>query len=77
MGAVGQRSAAVSKVVPQDLVAGRDARPVCIRRGNETYSETSWSSHGRRLVIRQWQNGEPEPVYATLLAATQAAWTKQ
>jgi branched-chain amino acid transport system substrate-binding protein len=32
---------------------------------------------GAELVILQWQNGEPKPVYPASLAVTQAAWSKK
>ena len=32
---------------------------------------------GAELVILQWQNGEPKPIYPASLATTQAAWSKK
>jgi branched-chain amino acid transport system substrate-binding protein len=32
---------------------------------------------GAELVILQWQNGEPKPIYPPALATTQAAWPKR
>ena len=32
---------------------------------------------GAELVILQWQNGEPKPIYPASLATTQAAWAKK
>ena len=32
---------------------------------------------GAELVILQWQNGEPQPIYPASLATTQAAWPKK
>jgi branched-chain amino acid transport system substrate-binding protein len=32
---------------------------------------------GAELVILQWQNGEPKPIYPTSLATTQAVWPKK
>ena len=32
---------------------------------------------GAELVILQWQNGEPKPVYPTSLATATASWPKR
>ena len=43
--------------------------------------KVKFDANGRRvgaeLVILQWQNGEPKPIYPQSLAVTQAAWPKR
>ena len=44
-------------------------------------AKLKFEANGRRagaeLVILQWQNGEPKPIYPTTLATAQAAWPKK
>jgi branched-chain amino acid transport system substrate-binding protein len=43
--------------------------------------KVKFDANGRRvgaeLVILQWQNGEPKPIYPQSLAVPQAAWPKR
>jgi branched-chain amino acid transport system substrate-binding protein len=45
--------------------------------GSKLKFEPNGRRAGAELVILQWQNGEPKPVYPTSLATTQAAWPKK
>ena len=44
-------------------------------------AKLKFDANGRRtgaeLVILQWQNGEPKPIYPQSLATTKAVWPKQ
>ena len=45
--------------------------------GGKLKFEPNGRRAGAELVILQWQNGEPKPVYPAALATTQAAWPKK
>jgi branched-chain amino acid transport system substrate-binding protein len=45
--------------------------------GGKLKFEPNGRRAGAELVILQWQNGEPKPIYPTSLATTQAVWPKK
>ena len=45
--------------------------------GGKLKFEANGRRAGAELVILQWQNGEPKPIYPLSLATTQAAWPKK
>ena len=45
--------------------------------GGKLKFEANGRRAGAELVILQWQNGEPKPIYPVSLATTQAAWPKK
>src|SRR5438105_5232562 len=45
--------------------------------GGKLKFEPNGRRAGAELVILQWQNGEPKPIYPTSLATAQAAWPKK
>jgi branched-chain amino acid transport system substrate-binding protein len=45
--------------------------------GGKLKFEANGRRAGAELVILQWQNGEPKPIYPTSLATTQAVWPKK
>jgi branched-chain amino acid transport system substrate-binding protein len=45
--------------------------------GGKLKFEPNGRRAGAELVILQWQNGEPKPIYPASLATTQAAWPKK
>jgi branched-chain amino acid transport system substrate-binding protein len=45
--------------------------------GGKVKFDASGRRVGAELVILQWQNGEPKPIYPASLAVTKAAWAKK